>query len=344
MNNEMRKLKLKPLELLKQYNREDVYNIFDGVTPFTPGAGTWGIHGIVKIPNRSRDYVFFVTFGQDKLGQEFKESITEDGVLTWQSQKKQGFNHPQILDFIIHDHQKHNIYLFLRTRKTNLETKKTEPFTYMGRLAYLAHDLTKEHPVFFKWQLLEFEPSNEDFTALDLTLLKEEFASVDVKENSLLETSEPEKRERNERKNTFSARKSDFEVINNRNSKIGLQGELLVLNYSHMQLINAGRHDLAEKIIHTSVVEGDGAGYDIRSFKEDGSPLYLEVKTTKGGINSEFFISPNELAFSEEHADAYQLIRVYEYNSTTNSGKFYKIVGNLNEKLNLRPMQYSARI
>ena len=336
---------MKPLESLKQYNRENVYNIFDGVTPFTAGAGTWGIHGIVKIPDRSRDYVFFVTFGQKKLGQEFKESITEDGVLTWQSQKKQGFNHPQILDFISHDHQKHNIYLFLRTRTINLETKKTEPFTYMGRLAYLAHNLEKERPVFFKWQLLEFESlTEEDFITQDLTLIKEESVPFDVKENSLLETSAPEKRERKGRKNTFNTKKNDFEVSNKKNAKIGLQGELLVLYYIHMNLINAGRHDLAEKIIHTSVVEGDGAGYDIRSFKEDGSPLYLEVKTTKGGINSEFFISPNELAFSEEHADAYQLIRVYEYNGTTNSGKFYKIIGNLNEKLNLKPVQYSARI
>lgn len=120
-------------------------------------------------------------------------------------------------------------------------------------------------------------------------------------------------------------------------------GELLVFDYIHTQFINAGRHDLAEKIIHTSVVEGDGAGYDIRSFKEDGSPLYLEVKTTKGGINSDFFISPNELAFSEEHSSSYQLIRVYEYNSSTNSGKFYKVEGNLNKKLNLKPVQYSAR-
>jgi hypothetical protein len=336
---------LKPLELLKQYNREDVYNIFDGVTPFTPGAGTWGIHGIVKIPNRSSDYVFFVTFGQDKLGQEFNESITEDGVLTWQSQKKQGFNHPQILDFISHNHHIHNIYLFLRTRTTNLETKKTEPFTYMGKLAYLSHDLEKERPVFFKWQLLEFESLTEvDFTPLDLTLVKEEAASFEVKENSLVETCEPEKRERKERKNTFNAKKNDFEVSNKKNAKIGLLGELLVLDYIHKQLIAAGRKDLAEKVIHTSVVEGDGAGYDIRTFKENGSPLYLEVKTTKGGINSEFFISPNELAFSEEHADDFQLIRVYEYNSKTNSGKYYKIEGNLNYKLNLKPVQYSARV
>ncbi|WHY30097.1 DUF3427 domain-containing protein [Bacillus wiedmannii] len=225
---------MKKLELLDQYTREDIYNIFDGVTPFTPGAGTWGIHGIVKIPDRPREYVFFVTFGQDKLGQEFKESITEKGVLTWQSQKKQGLKHPQILDFISHDHQKQNIYLFLRIRKINPKTNKTEPFTYMGRLAYLAHDLEKEHPVLFKWQLLDFEfATNEDCTALDLTLVKELSTSYDVKENSLLETSEPEKRRRQERGNNFSAKKNDFEVSNKKNKKIGLLGELLVFDYIH---------------------------------------------------------------------------------------------------------------
>ncbi|MGK9486183.1 hypothetical protein [Bacillus tropicus] len=33
---------MKKLELLNQYTREDIYNIFDGVTPFTPGAGYMG--------------------------------------------------------------------------------------------------------------------------------------------------------------------------------------------------------------------------------------------------------------------------------------------------------------
>lgn len=80
---------IKPLTLYEQYSREEVYNIFDGVTPFSTGSGTWGIHGIVKIPKREKDFVFFVTFGQKQLGHEFDESITEDGILTWQSQPKQ---------------------------------------------------------------------------------------------------------------------------------------------------------------------------------------------------------------------------------------------------------------
>ncbi|MBH9787848.1 DUF3883 domain-containing protein, partial [Clostridioides difficile] len=38
--------------------------------------------------------------------------------------------------------------------------------------------------------------------------------------------------------------------------------------------------------IHTSLIEGDGAGYDIEATKEDGTSIFIEVKTTKGGINT----------------------------------------------------------
>ncbi|BDH62875.1 hypothetical protein MTP04_30050 [Lysinibacillus sp. PLM2] len=122
------------LELYKQYNRKDVHDIFDPFSNFSTGSGTWGIHGIVKIPNREGDYVFFVTFGQSKLGHAFDEEITEDGILTWQSQPRQTFEDLVIKNLINHDHLKNNIYLFLRTRKTNPQTKKTEPFTYLGNV------------------------------------------------------------------------------------------------------------------------------------------------------------------------------------------------------------------
>ena len=329
---------LKKLELYNEYTREDVYEIFDGgITKFTRGAGVWGLHGIVKIPNREHDYVFFVTFGQDKLGVEFKESINKDGILTWQSQKRHTLNHPRILEFIHHDHTKHNIYLFLRT------SKKSEPFTYMGRLAYISHDPEVEQPVHFKWQLLDWG-EEESVEGLKLDKTEEHIANEEIVRNHLIETSLPERKERKERVSSFHSKHVDFAEKHKKNTNLGLSGELLVLEYTRSQLIQAGRQDLADRVIHKSVVEGDGAGYDIESFKEDGSPLYIEVKTTKGGINSEFFISPNELAFSEEHADDYELIRVYEYNSKFNSGKFYKLVGNLNRKLNLKPTQYTARV
>ncbi|NME06233.1 DUF3427 domain-containing protein [Psychrobacillus sp. BL-248-WT-3] len=329
---------MRTLKLFNKYTREDVHAIFDGsTTKFTRGAGVWGLHGIVKIPNRERDFVFFVTIGQDKLGVEFKENITRDGILTWQSQKRHTLNHPRILEFIHHDHTRHNIYLFLRT------SKKSEPFTYMGRLAYIAHNQDVEQPVHFKWQLLDWD-EEEPVQDLMLDTTEEDVVDEEIIGNQLIETALPEPKERRERVRNFNSKHVDFVGKQKENKNLGLSGELLVLEYTRSQLTKAGRQDLANKVIHKSVVEGDGAGYDIESFKEDGSPLYLEVKTTKGGINSEFFISPNELAFSEEHADSFQLIRVYEYISNINSGKFYKIEGSLSDKLNLKPTQYSARV
>ncbi len=82
----MNKLKLKNL-----YSREDVHGIFSPETTFTPQAGTWGLQGIIKIPNREDDFVFFVTYGQSQGDHEFDEGITQDGVLSWQSQPSQTF-------------------------------------------------------------------------------------------------------------------------------------------------------------------------------------------------------------------------------------------------------------
>ena len=39
------------LELFSEYSREDVHAIFSPETAFTPQAGTWGLQGIVDIPD-----------------------------------------------------------------------------------------------------------------------------------------------------------------------------------------------------------------------------------------------------------------------------------------------------
>ena len=78
------------------YSREEVHDIFDPDSTLIPQAGTWGLHGIVKIPERPGDYVFFVTFGQKQSDHEFDEGITADGVLRWQSQPKQSLNDADI--------------------------------------------------------------------------------------------------------------------------------------------------------------------------------------------------------------------------------------------------------
>tara|TARA_B100000035_G_scaffold96198_1_gene81574 strand:- start:586 stop:1275 length:690 start_codon:yes stop_codon:yes gene_type:complete len=138
------------LVLNNLYSRKDVHGIFSSETKFTPAAGAWGLRGIVKIPEKQGDFVFFVTYGRSWGGHKFDEGITSDGVLSWQSQPKQNFKSKVIQALINHDETVNNIYLFLR------EEKKGD-YKYLGKLKYLNHDREREHPVYFQWQLLDFK-------------------------------------------------------------------------------------------------------------------------------------------------------------------------------------------
>ena len=148
-------------ELWQSYTREEVHNIFAPDTPFTGQRGTWGLHGIVSIPERPSSYVFFVTFGQKQSGHAFDESITEDGVLTWQSQPRQRLTDMTIVNFIGHDDRIAAIHLFLRPRSNR-------PYVYCGALGYLSHDTDREQPVHFQWQLMDWPPPEDVLAQLSI--------------------------------------------------------------------------------------------------------------------------------------------------------------------------------
>lgn len=98
-----------------------------------------------------------------------------------------------------------------------------------------------------------------------------------------------------------------------RNQSLGNAGELFVLNFERARLIHAGKESLASKIKHTAKVEGDHAGYDILSFEASGAERLIEVKTTKYGVDTPFFVTRNEVATSERHASQYQLYRLFAF-------------------------------
>jgi hypothetical protein len=98
-----------------------------------------GGHGIVDVPDRCGDYVFFVTFGQAQGDHQFDEFITHDGVLSWPSQLRQGFDDRRIQDFIGHREEVNNIHLFLRP-------VRDQNYTYVGGLRYLDQDPTRTAP------------------------------------------------------------------------------------------------------------------------------------------------------------------------------------------------------
>jgi len=133
--------------------------------------------------------------------------------------------------------------------------------------------------------------------------------------------------------------KVNYELKERNSSKVGFLGETLILEYERQRLIAANRKDLADTVEQVSETQGDGLGYDIKSYDITGKSLYIEVKTTVNNINTPFYISKNELDASHLYQDKYILARVYNLRGDY---QFYKITGDLSKKLQLYPQSYRA--
>jgi hypothetical protein len=79
---------------------------------------------------------------------------------------------------------------------------------------------------------------------------------------------------------------------------------------------------------------GDGLGYDISSFKDDGSPRHIEVKTTNLGARTPFFITRWEVQVSKAEAPVWSLYRVFDFRSEP---KIYRLDGSVEESARLEP-------
>lgn len=118
----------------------------------------------------------------------------------------------------------------------------------------------------------------------------------------------------------------NYEKLNKEKKEIGDAGELFVLNDQKKRVKNT-LPEFVKNIRHVSKMDGDGAGYDIRSFDKNGKIIYVEVKTTKGEKKNSFFMSATEYAFYELHKDNYMIARVYEFDKELNKGKVDYIAG-----------------
>jgi hypothetical protein len=125
------------------------------------------------------------------------------------------------------------------------------------------------------------------------------------------------------------------------NHSLGLAGEEFAINFERARLIKAGREGLASKIEHVSKSKGDGEGYDVLSFEESGSPRLIEVKTTKYGVYTPFFVSRNELEVSKVEANSYCLYRVFDFRAKP---LLFTLRGALSSTCDLDPSSYVARV
>mgnify|MGYP006432526389 CR=1 FL=1 len=81
------------------------------------------------------------------------------------------------------------------------------------------------------------------------------------------------------------------------------------------------RTKATQNVQHLSRLQGDGLGYDISSINDDGSPRYIEVKTTTSHFNQPFYMSENERKFFEEYGDSAFTYRVFNFKKEERHGK-----------------------
>lgn len=124
-----------------------------------------------------------------------------------------------------------------------------------------------------------------------------------------------------------------------RNRSLGLAGEEFIMRYEHERLWRAGKRKLAERVDHVAKTKGDGLGYDIRSFAENGDERLIEVKTTRYGALTPFFASRNEVNVSEDYVESYQLYRLFQFSKQP---QLFVLDGSLRHSCALEPSQFSA--
>ena len=118
------------------------------------------------------------------------------------------------------------------------------------------------------------------------------------------------------------------------NRRLGRAGEEWVLGIERESLVRAKRADLADQVKWISHDVGDGAGYDIASFRTDGSPVAIEVKTTNLGRRTPFYVTRWEIEVSKRDAETYALYRVFDFRSDP---RIYRLDGSIELSSRLVP-------
>ena len=136
-------------------------------------------------------------------------------------------------------------------------------------------------------------------------------------------------------------RKVDYGLLHEESKRVGDRGEEFVFNFEKATLEREGRANLAADVVWTAREVGDGVGYDIQSFSLDGRLRYIEVKATKLGALTPFYITSAELDFARRHHGEYAIYRVFDIDG--DAPEFYVLEGDLDTLLTVEPVTYRAR-
>lgn len=182
--------------------------------------------------------------------------------------------------------------------------------------------------------IYSIEPMLEQFVLRDGRLIT--LSNISISE----EIADIKKQDNNCSKEQIESRSdskivSYFRYLQRFQSEIGEKGEQYILDVERRKLKNTDYKDKVEQISK----KDNSAGYDILSFEENGTELYIEVKTTDNNDDI-FFITQNELKKAENLKDEGKRYLIYRVVNILSSPSFY-IIENLS-KYTLEPIVWKA--
>ena len=113
-------------------------------------------------------------------------------------------------------------------------------------------------------------------------------------------------------KNSSVAKHIDFNIINKNKKKLGTFGEMLIVKDEIEKL---AEYNITKEVDHVALTKGDGLGYDIVSYDENGDEILIEVKTTSTNRIDSFYLSPKEIEMSKNKN--YRIYRIYNLDMKT---------------------------
>ena len=133
----------------------------------------------------------------------------------------------------------------------------------------------------------------------------------------------------------------DYLEMEAHNRSLGCAGEVPGLGKvrTRTSTVREGKDRLARNVEQVSKTVGDHAGYDIRSYEVGGQDRFIEVKTTRYGKLTPFYISAGEVRFSEANANAYHLYRLFAFRQEP---KLFQLHGEVGRHVHLQAINYRA--
>ncbi len=106
--------------------------------------------------------------------------------------------------------------------------------------------------------------------------------------------------------------KGDYLSQQESRAKLGERGEYVVMRYEMDKL---QRLKIKKKPIQQSL-KNDSLGYDILSYAEDETPIYIEVKSTNlSSKDFHIYLTANEFATASKYGDSYHIYIVFKPNA-----------------------------